>query len=96
LAGTNGDRKGYRLDMDRRRMVSFLLPLVGLAITVPELLRLIDARRAAEACLERAQTEQITCEASPDLMFLVVAGIFGLVFVARLAFLAYEYMRSSH
>lgn len=81
--------------MDRRRTLSFLLPLVGLAITVPELLRLIDARRAAEACLERAQTEQISCDAAPDLLFLVVAGVFGLLFAVRLAFLAYEYVRSS-
>jgi hypothetical protein len=81
--------------MDRRRTFSFVLPLVGLAITVPELLRLIDARRAAEACLERAQTEQVSCAAAPELMFLVVAGVFGLLFAARLAFLAYEYMRSS-
>lgn len=81
--------------MDRRNTVSFLLPLMGLVITVPELLRLIDARRAAEACLERAQTEQISCDAPPDLLFLVAAAVFGLVFVARLAFLAYEYFRTT-
>ena len=85
----------YRLNMDRRRTLSFLLPVVGLGITVPELLRLIDARRAAEACLQRAQTEQVSCDAAPDLVFLVVAAVFGLLFVARLAFLAYEYIRSS-
>lgn len=81
--------------MDRRRTFSFLLPLMGLVITVPELLRLIDARRAAEACLERARTEQISCDTPPDLLFVVVAAVFGLVFVARLAFLAYEYFRTT-
>lgn len=81
--------------MDRRRTLSFLLPLVGLAITVPELLRLIEARRAAEECLERAKTELISCVGAPDLLFVVVAGVFGLLFAARLAFLAFEYFRSA-
>jgi hypothetical protein len=81
--------------MDRRRTLSFVIPLAGLAITVSELLRLIDARRAAEACLERAQTEQISCDAPPDLLFVVVAVVFGLLFAARLAFLAYQYVRSA-
>lgn len=80
--------------MDRRRTLSFLLPLVGLAITVPELLRLIEARRAAEECLERAKTELILCVGAPDLLFVVVAGVFGLLFAARLAFLTFEYFRS--
>ena len=76
-------------------MLSFVLPLAGLAITVPELLRLIDARRAVEACLEQARTEQVSCDAPPDLPFIVAAAAFGLVFLARLAFLAYEYFRST-
>lgn len=81
--------------MNRRYTFSFLLPLVGLGITVPELFRLIEARRAAEACLERAQTELIDCAAAPDLFFVVLAVVFALLFVARLAFLAYEYFRST-
>ena len=82
------------VDQRRRRTFSFLLPVFGLVITVPELVRLIDARRMADACLERAQTETISCEAGPDVLFLVVAGAFGLFFLARLGFLAYEYLRS--
>ena len=62
--------------MNRRSTLSFLLPLVGLWITVPELLRLSGA-------------------AAPDLFFLVIALAFTAVFVARLAFLAYEYYRST-
>ena len=80
--------------MNRRYTFSFLLPLVGLGITVPELFRLIEAQGAAEACLERAQTEQIDCAAAPDLFFVVVALVFALLFAARLAFLAYESYRS--
>jgi hypothetical protein len=39
-----GVRAVYRLAMDqRRRMFSLLLPVVGLAITVPEFLRLLGA-----------------------------------------------------
>ena len=76
MTGATGAERGYGPDVDRRHALSFLLPLVGLAITVPELLRLIDAR-------------------PPDLVFLVVTAVFGLVFVARLAFLAYEYVRSA-
>jgi hypothetical protein len=75
--------------------LSFVLPLVGLLITVPEVVRLIEARRAAEACLQRAQTEQVSCEPAPDLLFLVVAGVFGLVFAARLVFVAVTYWRAS-
>lgn len=80
--------------MDRRRTLSFVLPLAGLAITASELFRLIDARRAVEACLERAQTEQISCDPPPDLLFVVVAVAFGLLFAARLAYLVYKYVRS--
>jgi len=75
--------------------LSFVLPLAGLLITVPEVVRLIDARRAAEACLERAKTEQISCEPAPDLLFLVVAGVFGLVFAARLLVVSLGYWRAA-
>lgn len=95
MPATAVDRRGYRLEMDRRNALSFLLPLVGLTFTVPELLRLIGARGAAEACVERARTEQIPCDAPPDLLFVVVTAVFGLVFVARLAFLTYEYIRTT-
>ena len=51
--------------MDRRRTFSFLLPLVGLVITGSEVLRLLDARSAAEACLAQAQ-EPAACPPGPD------------------------------
>jgi hypothetical protein len=79
------------MDPRRRRALSFLLPVAGLIITVPELLRLIEARRVAEACVAQGQG---SCPPGPDLLFLLVAGAFGLFFVARLAFLTYEYLRS--
>lgn len=75
-------------------MFSLLLPVVGLAITGPELLRLLDARSTAEACLERARTETVVCEPAPDLILLVIAVAFSLVFAARLVFLVYQYFRS--
>lgn len=81
--------------MNQRRTFSWLLPIVGLAITVPELFRLLDARSAADACLRRAQTEQASCAAAPDVLFLVVAVVFGLVFAGRLVQLAIEYRRSA-
>ena len=80
--------------MDRRNTISFVLPLVGLLITVPELLRLFDAQRAAEACLAQA-TDPASCPPGPDTWFFVIAVIFGLIFAARLAFLAYRYLRST-
>jgi tellurite resistance protein TehA-like permease len=82
--------------MNQRRTVSWLLPIVGLLFVASELQRLFEARAAAEACLERARTELILCVAGPDALFFVVAVAFGLVFVARLAYLALQYYRSVH
>jgi hypothetical protein len=79
------------MDQRRRRTFSFLLPIVGLIITVPELLRLIEARRVADACVAEAQA---ACAPGPDLLFFVIAGAFGLFFLVRLAVLTYEYLRS--
>ncbi len=79
--------------MDRGRLFSFGLPLVGLLITVSELVRLSEARQAADACV--TQAEGSVCPAAPDLFFFVVAVAFGLIFLGRLVFLAYhEYRRS--
>ena len=79
------------MDPRRRRTLSFLLPVAGLIITVPELLRLIEARRVAEDCVAQGQG---SCPPGPDPLFFLIAGAFGLFFVARLAFLAYEYLRT--
>jgi hypothetical protein len=81
------------MDQRRRRTFSFLLPVVGLVITVPELFRLMEARRVAEACVAQAG-EQGACPPGPDLLFFLIAGAFGLVFLGRLVFLTYEYLRS--
>lgn len=84
------------LDMNQRRpVISWLLPIVGLFFVGSELQRLLDARAAAEACLERAQTELILCDAGPDTLFFVIAVGFGAVFVVRLAYLALRYYRSA-
>lgn len=80
------------MDQRRRRTFSFLLPVVGLVITVPELLRLMEARRVADACV--AAGDQGACPPGPDLLFFVIAAAFGLVFLGRLVFLTYEYLRS--
>lgn len=80
--------------MGQRRAFSWLLPIVGLTITVPEILRLLEARRVAEACLSQAQ-DQASCAAAPDVLFLVVAVVFGLLFAGRLVQLAIEYRRSA-
>jgi hypothetical protein len=77
----------------RRRIFSFGLPLIGLLVTVPELMRLFEAQRVADACLGQAQ-EAGSCLAGPDLIFFAIAAVFGLIFLARLAFLAYVYLRS--
>jgi hypothetical protein len=79
------------MDQRRRRTFSFLLPVVGLVITVPELLRLFEARRVAEACVAQGQDG---CPPGPDLLFFLIAAAFGLLFLGRLAFLTYEYLRS--
>jgi hypothetical protein len=79
------------MDQRRRRTFSFLLPIVGLIITVPELLRLIEARRVADACVADGQG---ACPPGPDLLFFLIAGAFGLFFLLRLAFLTSEYLRS--
>jgi len=79
------------MDPRRRRTLSFLLPVAGLIITVPELLRLIEARRVAEACVAQGQG---SCPPGPDVLFVLIAAAFGLVFLGRLAFLTYEYLRS--
>lgn len=79
------------MDPRRRRTLSFLLPVAGLIITMPELLRLIEARRVAEACVAQGQG---SCPPGPDLLFFLIAGAFGLIFLARLVFLTYEYLRS--
>ena len=81
------------MDQRRRRTFSFLLPIVGLVITVPELLRLFEARRVADACVAQGG-DQSACPAGPDLLFFVIAVAFGLFFLARLAILTYEYLRS--
>lgn len=74
-------------------MFSFGLPLVGLLITGSELVRLSEARQAAEACVARA--DGTVCPAAPDVLFFVAAVAFGLIFIGRLVFLAYhEYRRS--
>ena len=78
--------------MDRRNTISFVLPLVGLFITAPELLRLFDAQRVAEACLAQA-ADPASCPPGPDALFFAIAVVFGLIFAARLAFLAYRYVR---
>jgi hypothetical protein len=80
------------MDQRRRRTFSFLLPVVGLVITVPELVRLNEARRVAEACVAQAQG---TCPPGPDVLFFLIAAAFGLVFLGRLAFLTYGYLRSA-
>ena len=79
------------MDQRRRRTFSFLLPVVGLVITVPELLRLIEARQVAEACVAQGQG---SCPLGPDPLFFLIAAAFGLFFLGRLAFLTYEYLRS--
>ena len=77
----------------RRQIYSFGLPLIGLLITVPELLRLLEVQRAADACLTQS-SDPGSCPAPPDLIFFVIAAVFGLIFTVRLAFLAYVYVRS--
>ena len=79
--------------MNQRRTVSWLLPIVGLAFVVSELQRLFEERRAAEACLAQAQ-DGIACATAPGILFFVVAVGFGVVFAARLVYLAIEYFRS--
>jgi hypothetical protein len=81
------------MDERRRRIFSFGLPLIGLLITVPEMLRLFEAQRVAEACLRGAQ-DPGSCPAGPDPVFFAIAAVFGLLFLARLGFLAWEYWRS--
>jgi hypothetical protein len=76
----------------RRRIFSFGLPLVGLLITVPELMRLLDAQRVADACLAQS-SERVSCPAAPDLIFFAIAAVFGLIFIARLLFLGYDHLR---
>jgi hypothetical protein len=83
------------MDERRRRIFSFGLPIVGLLITVSEALRLFEAQRLAEACVSQAE-EGSSCPAGPDVLFFVIAALFGLIFAARLAFLAYGYLRSEH
>jgi hypothetical protein len=80
--------------MERRRTFSWLLPIVGLAFTLPEIQRLLDARSTAEACLAQAQ-DPASCAAAPDVLFLVVAVLFGVVFAGRLVQLVVEYLRSA-
>ena len=79
------------MDQRRRRTFSFLLPVVGLVITVPELVRLNEARQVAEACVMQAQD---ACAPGPEPLFFLIAAAFGLFFLGRLAFLTYEYLRS--
>ena len=78
--------------MSQRRTFSWLLPIFGLVITVPEIQRLLEARAAAEACL--TQTQDHTPCVMPDLLFLAVAVGFAVVFAGRLVQLAIEYVRS--
>jgi hypothetical protein len=54
-------------------------------------LRLIEARRVADACVADGQG---ACPPGPDLLFFLIAGAFGLFFLVRLAFLTSEYLRS--
>jgi tellurite resistance protein TehA-like permease len=82
--------------MNQRRTVSFLLPIVGLVVTASELQRLLEARRVAEACLAQAPSDPGSCAVAPDMLFFVIAGLFGVIFVARLVYLAVEYFRSPH
>ena len=79
--------------MDRRRLFSFGLPVVGLLITASELVRLSEARQVSDACAAEAQGT--VCPAAPDLFFFVVAVAFGLLFLGRLVFLAYYEFRRS-
>jgi tellurite resistance protein TehA-like permease len=65
--------------VNQRQVVSWLLPIVGLAFVGSELQRLLDERAAGS---------------SPDPLFLVVALAFGAVFAARLGYLAIVYFRS--
>jgi hypothetical protein len=81
------------MDERRRRIFSFGLPIVGLLITASEAQRLLEAQRVADACVSQAG-ERGSCPAGPDVLFFVIAAVFGLIFVARLAFLAYGYLRS--
>jgi hypothetical protein len=79
--------------VNQRQVVSWLLPIVGLAFVGSELQRLLDERAASEACLAQAQSD-LPCAASPDILFFVVAVAFGVVFAARLGYLAIAYFRS--
>ena len=81
------------MDERRRRTFSFGLPLIGLLITVPELLRLLEVQRVAETCVSQA-SEPSSCPTGPDLIFFAIAAVFGLIFVARLFFLGSVYLRS--
>lgn len=92
-AGWPIPRLSDEMEERRRRVFSFGLPLVGLLITVPELLRLFEAQRVADACLGQAQ-DSGSCPEGPDLLFFAIAAVFGLIFLARLAFLGYVYLRS--
>ena len=58
-----------------------------------EAMRLLEAQRVAEACVSQAG-EGGSCPAGPDVVFFAIVAVFGLIFVARLAFLAYGYLRS--
>ncbi len=81
------------LGMNQRRAFSWLLPIFGLAITVPEIQRLLEARGAVDACLAQTQ-DHAPCAAAPDMLFLLIAVAFSLVFAGRLVQLAIEYVRS--
>lgn len=65
--------------MNQRQVVSWLLPIVGLAFVGSELERLLGERAAGRP---------------PDTLFFVLALAFGLVFAARLGYLAIAYLRS--
>jgi hypothetical protein len=65
--------------VNQRQVVSWLLPIVGLAFVGSEVQRLLDERAAGTP---------------PDLLFFVVAVAFGVVFAARLGYLAIAYFRS--
>jgi len=80
--------------MNQRRTVSWLLPIVGLAFVGSELQRLLEERGVAEACLAQAQ-DTGSCTAAPGALFFLLAVGFGLVFAARLVYLAVEYFRST-